>query len=106
MSSCVATLDVIVQAPVVLEITPPPVVTLDVATSGVQGPPGPPAPSFTYVHGGPSDVWTVAHNLGFRPAVSIITVGGLEMMGNVQHLSENTLQITFTQNVAGTARLN
>jgi hypothetical protein len=58
-----------------------------------------------YTQSSPSETWTIAHNLGIRPSVAVFTTGGLEMMGTVQHLSSDVLQVSFSQPVAGTARL-
>ena len=52
-----------------------------------------------------SNLWTISHNMGFKPVVSIYTVGGLEIEGLVQHLSNNTLTISFSVSIAGFARL-
>ena len=85
------------------------VLTLAPFFKGDKGDPGTPGANgagFDYVQISPSDTWTIAHNLGFRPSVATFTPGGLEMMGTVQHLSTDVLQITFSQPVAGTARLN
>lgn len=63
---------------------------------------GPPGPSGTaggrYIHtqSSPLAIWTVPHNLGFRPDVTITTIGGQEVWGGeVLHLSFNTLTLTF-----------
>ena len=78
----------------------------DPGDKGDKGDPGPSGAGFDYTQASPADTWTIAHNLGYRPSVSTFTPGGLEMMGSAQHLSNDVLQITFTQAVAGTARLN
>jgi hypothetical protein len=46
---------------------------LAVAEQGPQGPPGPPGTSLSYTHtqGSAASTWTVNHNLGFRPDVTI-----------------------------------
>jgi hypothetical protein len=71
-----------------------------------QGPPGPAGAGLTHTQATPSDLWTVAHNLGTRPAVATFSVGGVEMWGTVMHLSTSVLQISFLTPVAGTARIN
>jgi hypothetical protein len=79
------------------------------ARPGPPGPPGPPGASgagITYTQTFPSATWTVAHNIGSRPAVSTFSVGGVEMMGTVTHLSTDVVQIDFSTPVAGTARIN
>lgn len=94
--------------PLVTIVAPstPPTYTL---TTYLQGPPGPSGPSGAgYVHTQASAlaVWTVPHNLGYRPSVSVTTTGGVEVEGGeVLHLSTNTLTITFDVAFAGSARL-
>lgn len=91
---------------------PPSVPTVIWSGIGAQGPQGPPGPAgasaSTYEHtqASSSATWTVPHNLGFRPTVSVHTTGGVEVIADVVHLSTNTLQITLTQAMAGTARMN
>jgi hypothetical protein len=104
MSDCGCTLDITVQAPVVLDIAVAAPVVVDVAVAGVQGPPS--TGGIDYTQASPAAVWTIAHNLGFRPAVATFTPGGLAMLGSVLHLSDDVLQITFTQPTVGFARLN
>ena len=53
-----------------------------------------------------ASTWTIAHNLGYRPSVSAFSVGGVEMIASVTHLSINTLQLDFNLPVAGSARLS
>lgn len=88
-------------------------------SQGEQGPAGPkgdtgdPGPKgdkgdvagFAFTQTSPAVMWIIPHNLGVRPTVSIYSVGGIEMLGTVQHLSENTLQIGFAAPTAGFARL-
>lgn len=52
-----------------------------------------------------STVWTVNHNLGLRPTVSILDAGGNEVEADVVHMSANQLLIRFAIPVAGLARL-
>ena len=79
-----------------------------VVTVGVQGPAGAPGASgagYNHVQATPAAVWTIPHNLGFRPGVELTDAGGSEIEGDVLHLSLNTVQVTFTQAIAGRARL-
>jgi hypothetical protein len=61
--------------------------------------------SYTHTQASPATVWTVAHNLGFKPHVTARTTGGVEILGNVLHLSDNTLTITFASAIDGFARV-
>ena len=85
----------------------PPIHQIIAATEGIQGPAGAMGtPGARYVHtqASTSTIWTVPHNLGFRPVVTVLTVGGQEVLGGeVLHLSANTLNITFDVAFAGSA---
>lgn len=61
--------------------------------------------SITFTQGLPASVWTVAHNLGRRPAVSVLTTAGDLVDGDVRHLNPNNLTITFAAAFAGVAEL-
>lgn len=50
-------------------------------------------------------LWNINHNLGLRPAVTIIDSGGHEVEADVVHLGINQLVIHFAIPVAGLARL-
>ena len=52
-----------------------------------------------------TNAWTVNHNLGFRPSVSILDTGGNEIEADVRHTSANQLVIYFAIPLAGVARL-
>ena len=71
------------------------------------GPPGAgSALTVTHTQAAPALVWTINHNLGFRPAVSVLSVGGLELLGaTVTHVSAQQLTIAFSAPTAGSARL-
>lgn len=47
--------------------------------------------------------WTVNHNLGYRPAVQILSAGGVEMLAEVVHSSVNQALIYFDQAATGLA---
>lgn len=40
-------------------------------------------------------VWTVAHNLGKRPAVTVVDSAGTVVIGEVDYLDDNTVRLTF-----------
>lgn len=70
------------------------------------GPQGPAGSSFTHNQPTASPTWTMAHNLGFRPSVELLSAGGQEIEGDVVHLSQNVCIAYFTIPIAGFARLN
>lgn len=80
-------------------------VAIVVAAQGPAGPQGPPGAVQRYVHPqtAPSALWTVTHNLGARPNVDVLTVGGLRMIAAVVHLSDNVCQVVLDDAVAGQA---
>lgn len=76
----------------------------DGTTAGGQ-PLGAGSPNYVHTQGSASTAWTVNHNLGFRPAVEVFSVGGAEIDAEVLHTSVNQTVITFTTSTAGSARL-
>jgi hypothetical protein len=53
-----------------------------------------------------SAVWTVAHNLGKHPSVSVVDTSGREVTGEVEHVDANNVELTFSAPFSGTAYLN
>lgn len=80
----------------------------DPGPTGPQGDPGPPGTdaNFVYNQVAVSDTWDITHNLGKYPAVTTVDSGGNEIIGDVEHLSINAVQITFTQAITGSAYFN
>jgi hypothetical protein len=60
---------------------------------------------FDFVQAVASSTWTVAHNLGYNPDVTVYSSGGLEVVAEVLHIDSNNLTITFSSPFAGRARL-
>ena len=70
------------------------------------GPPGSTTAAAGYTHNqvSPLAVWTVAHNLGRRPNVSVSSVGGVGVVQpEINYLSDNVLTITFDVPFSGRA---
>jgi hypothetical protein len=82
-----------------------PVIVIPGARPGPPGPKGDAGTSYEHTQASAAATWTIAHNLGQRPSVSLFSVGGLEMIGSITHLSLNVVQVDFNTPVAGTARL-
>jgi hypothetical protein len=59
-----------------------------------------------YGHNQPSAAseWTINHNLGYRPSVTLYSIGGAEIDAEVIHISVNQARAYFATNVAGSAR--
>lgn len=60
--------------------------------------------SYIFTQVAPSEQWTINHNLGFRPIVMLLNSGGMEIDGEIVHLSENVVTASFGVPVAGMAR--
>ena len=77
--------------------------------AGAQVEVGPPGPSggTLYVHtqSTPATVWTINHNLGFRPSVELIYSGSQEIDGDISHPTVNQTVVTLNPATAGLARL-
>ena len=93
-----------------------------VASIGLQGPPGIqgiPGPQgqpgadgsggdlhYAFSQGSPSALWTVTHNLGKYPSVTVIDSAGTTVVGSVTHLDANSLTVAFSAPFSGTAHCN
>lgn len=62
----------------------------------------------TYIHDQllPSNTWTVIHNLGKYPAVTVTDSSGNTVVGDIKYESLNKVTISFTSAFAGKAFLN
>ena len=61
--------------------------------------------AYTHLQSLANTAWTINHNLGMRPAVTILDTGGNEVEADVAHTSFNQLVIRFAVPIAGIARL-
>ena len=63
---------------------------------GIEGPIGPPGGgSYVHIQSTLETVWTVQHNMGRHPSISVEDGAGSLMMGSVQHIDDNMLTVTF-----------
>lgn len=91
-------------ARLVASVRPPAVVVAKLtAGQGPSGPPGVPGGTYTHTQSLAALVWTVNHNLGYRPAVSPLSVGGVEMSAEVIHVTVNQALVYFDSPTAGLA---
>jgi hypothetical protein len=78
-----------------------------IVSEAEQGPPGPPGvssnASYTHTQASASDTWTINHNLGFRPSVALLSVGGREMLAEVIHTGANQAIAYFDSPISGQA---
>lgn len=63
--------------------------------------------TFTHTQTASASSWTINHNLGKRPSVTITTLAtGAQVIGEVTYTNENTLVVSFAAAVSGIAYLN
>ena len=62
--------------------------------------------TYTWTQGGAASVWTIAHNLGKYPSVTVVDSGGTVVVGKVAYTNNNTLTVTFQASFSGVAYLN
>lgn len=64
--------------------------------------------AYSYIHAQPvpSSLWTVTHNLGKFPSVTIIDTANTEVEGDVEFVSNNQLIIRFSTAFSGKAFIN
>jgi len=71
--------------------------------ASLQGPPGPSSQSYVHDQVVPSDTWTIHHNLGIRPNVTVVDSAGSLQVGEPEYVDANTLVIRYVAAFAGTA---
>lgn len=62
--------------------------------------------NYVYNQAMPSDTWSITHNLGKYPSVTIIDSSGNEVIGGVNFPSINNVILTFSVPFSGKATLN
>jgi hypothetical protein len=72
---------------------------------GDKGDTGTSGAGYIHTQDVPSATWTITHNLGFRPDVSVTDSAGTEVEGGVAHPTINQTVITFSGGFSGFARL-
>ncbi len=78
--------------------------------AGATGPQGPPGPAgggtFDYEQMSAATVWTINHNLGRYPAVTVTDYSGNVVYGDVLYVSTNQVTITFSGAEGGYAHFS
>lgn len=85
-----------------------------VLQTGLPGPQGPQGPGgggggggfYSHTQAVASSLWTITHGLGYRPAVTVWDTAGDQIMGEVDHLNINTVQIAFSTAISGSAYMS
>lgn len=78
---------------------------------GVPGPPGttgatgPVRPTFTQTITSPSDTWTITHNLGYVPAVTLYDPSGKQILGRITSNTTTQTVVEFGLAVTGSISL-
>jgi len=61
---------------------------------------------YTHDQQSPATTWSITHNLGFRPSVSVVDTSENQCLGDVTYTSDNALTVTFLQSFGGKAYLS
>jgi len=62
--------------------------------------------NFTFTQSTPATSWSITHNLGKFPSVSVVDSANTQVIGEVDYIDDNSLTITFTAAFSGKAYLN
>lgn len=62
--------------------------------------------TYTHVQNVTANIWTVNHNLGKKPSITILDSAGSEVVGAVQYISDNQVVISLDYAISGTAQAN
>lgn len=65
-----------------------------------------PLVSYTHNQSSASNQWTVVHNLGFKPNVTVFNSAGDIVEGSITHNSVNQLTLQFSATMSGVAQLS
>lgn len=76
-----------------------------IGPTGAIGPTGPTGPIGSYVHNQntPASTWTINHNLGAFPQVSVIDSVGNNVVGETVWVDSSTMTVTFSSAFSGKA---
>lgn len=66
---------------------------------------GEPAIRYEHIQTTPSLEWIINHNFGYNPMVQVFTVGGLNILCDINNINTNIVQITFNTPTSGKAIL-
>jgi hypothetical protein len=62
--------------------------------------------TFTFSQAAPASTWTIVHNLGRYPAVSVVDSANTQVEGDVTYVSANEITVAFASGFSGEAYLN
>lgn len=78
----------------------------DAGDQGPQGLPGLSGANYIHTQTTPAALWAINHNLNRRPSVTIIDSAGSVVFGDVDYVSDNIINVTFSAAFGGSAYLN
>jgi hypothetical protein len=89
-------------------------IALIAGAKGDKGDTGPPGTgggggggvNFEYTQGSPSATWSITHNLGVHPSVTVVDTGGTVVEPDVHYDSLNAITVSFGSATSGKAFLN
>lgn len=61
---------------------------------------------FVFEQGTPASTWTIAHTLGFIPSVTVVNSAGDVVVGAVQYVGSQTIELSFSGEFSGKAYLS
>lgn len=61
---------------------------------------------YVHIQSMPASVWTVRHGLNKYPAVTVVDSAGTEVIGAVEYIDVNNVQLTFVGEFSGKAIFN
>jgi hypothetical protein len=74
---------------------------------GPQGIPGETQPVFyKHTQNAVSYIWTITHNLGYKPSVTTTDTADFTVEGTIQYINNDSLTVTFTEAFTGFAYLS
>lgn len=74
--------------------------------TGAKGDKGDSGGFYSHTQGIPSSTWTINHNLGYNPAITVVDSAGTVVEGSYEFVNVNTLIATFTSGFSGNAYLS
>lgn len=67
---------------------------------------GPTGTDYVHIQSTAASVWTIDHNMGFWPNVTVVSSGNDQIEGDVEYTTINQVVITFSGAFAGRAFLS
>lgn len=66
----------------------------------------PVAGAYTHNQGTSASTWTITHNLGYYPSVTVVDNGDNVVIGDVSYISANQVSVSFSASFGGKAYLS